>query len=204
MCIVLQHKEIFAMDNDCLLEVCNQCLETGEIPTSWLRTQLIGLCKKGKPRNDPRSYRTIGLESCMLKIMTMLINERLVEWAEGDNLIPPSQNGFRAGYRTNNNMFMLRCAVDKARALGRPLYVAFVDMTNTFPSMDQATLWLKLRPWGAGGPLFDWLRKLYREMSYVVSHEGEVSEEFKADIGILIGDTCSPVLWALFMADMPD
>jgi hypothetical protein len=101
-------------------------------------------------------------------------------------------------------VFVLRAAVDKARALGKPLYAAFVDLTNAFPSTEQSTLWLKLRNSGAGGSIFDWLRALYRDMTYTVSHDGQESERFQSDMGILIGDTCSPVLWALYMADMPN
>ncbi|KAH6901852.1 hypothetical protein BKA70DRAFT_1157487, partial [Coprinopsis sp. MPI-PUGE-AT-0042] len=100
-------------------------------------------------------YRSIGLEPCMLKFMTLLINERVVKWADELHLIPPSQNGFRTGFRSNNNMFILRTALDKANATGNTLYVAYVDMTNAFPFTDHSTLWIKLQRMGAGGFIFD-------------------------------------------------
>ncbi|KAF5320338.1 hypothetical protein D9611_011279 [Ephemerocybe angulata] len=177
----ISYEEIFKMDNEVLLELCNECIRSGEIPSTWVRTKLIGLCKRGKPKDDPKNYRTIGLESCLLKFMTLLINGRLVEWAEERKLIPPSQNGFRAGYRTNNNVFVLRCAEDKARAEKKPLYAAFVDMTNAFPSTEQSTLWLKMRNWGQEGQCL-----IGSGSSTATCH------------------TCSPILWALFMADLPD
>ncbi|RXW12563.1 hypothetical protein EST38_g13290 [Candolleomyces aberdarensis] len=143
----ISYHDIFIMDNECLLELCNRCIELCDSPTTWIETRLVGLCKKGKPKDAPGSYRTIGLESCLLKFMTMLVHERLVEWAVNRGLIPPSQNGFRQGHRTNDNVFVR--------------YVVHI------------------------------------------SHEGSESERFKADMGILIGDTCSPILWALYMADLP-
>ncbi|KAJ6497211.1 hypothetical protein C8R47DRAFT_972592, partial [Mycena vitilis] len=100
------------------------------------------------------SYR-IALESCFLKALTMLIHWRIADWAQARGLIPPWQNGFRPGYRTNNNPFILRCAREWARAHGYTLYVAAVDATNAFPSTDQPTLWLKLFRMGMGGALFD-------------------------------------------------
>ncbi|KAI0309097.1 hypothetical protein OF83DRAFT_1027594, partial [Amylostereum chailletii] len=45
-------------------------------------------------------YRTIGLESCALKMLTLLIHKRMYDWAEDHKIFPPSQNGFRAHYRT--------------------------------------------------------------------------------------------------------
>ncbi|KAJ6556109.1 hypothetical protein B0H19DRAFT_869137, partial [Mycena capillaripes] len=104
-------------------------------------------------------YRTIGLESCFLKLVTLLIHMRLTKWCLVVGMLPPSQNVFRAGYHTNDNMFILRCAIDRARAMGKPLYIllymVFVDLSNAFPSTDQPTLWLKMRAAGAGGPIFD-------------------------------------------------
>ncbi|KAJ7766184.1 hypothetical protein B0H16DRAFT_1309564 [Mycena metata] len=100
-------------------------------------------------------YRLIALESCFLKALTILIHWCIFDWAEARGLIPPGQNGFRPGYRTNNNPFILRCLKKWARAHAFTLYVACVDFTNAFPSTDQPTLWLKLFRMGMGGKIFD-------------------------------------------------
>ncbi|KAK0183918.1 hypothetical protein F5146DRAFT_939180, partial [Armillaria mellea] len=100
-------------------------------------------------------YRLLGIESCFFRFFLLGIHMRTTKWAEENNLIPDYQNGFRSGYRTNNNPLILRCAIESARAQRRPLYVAVVDATNAFPSTDRATLWLKLQRLGMGGPIFD-------------------------------------------------
>jgi Reverse transcriptase (RNA-dependent DNA polymerase) len=187
----ISYESVLKMRNEELQILVNECLRERDAPTTWLTTELIGICKRGKDKEKADSYRAVGLESCMLKFMTLLINQRLVGWADDEELIPDSQNGFRQGRRTNNNAFVLRCAAERAKAEGKPLYVTFADISNAFPSCDHPTLWLKLVELGAGGRIFDWLRMLYREMMYQVSHNGSVSEEFKSTMGILIGDTCS-------------
>ncbi|KAK0239375.1 hypothetical protein EDD85DRAFT_730174, partial [Armillaria nabsnona] len=101
------------------------------------------------------SYRVICLKSCLLKVLTMIIHQRMSTWAVDNKLIPEWQNGFRAGYRTLNNAFILRCAIDWAKAHHKPLYVALVDATNAFPSTNQDTLRLRLVELGMGGPMFD-------------------------------------------------
>jgi hypothetical protein len=172
----------------------------------WFRSVIIGLLKKGKDGKNPDSYRIIALESCVLKVITLLIHKRITDWADARGLIPDYQNGFREGYRTNNNPFILRCVKEWACAKGLTIYVAAIDATNAFPSTDHPTLWLKLLRMGMGGALFDWLRMLYQRMEYYVRHGDRNSTEFKAFIGLLTGDPASPVLWNLFMADliMPD
>jgi hypothetical protein len=88
--------------------------------------------------------------------------------------------------------------------LNHPLYVAFINLTNTFPATDLPTLWMKLYAAGVSGPLFDWLRMLYTQMSYVVRQGSEVMASFKSLIGVLTGDTASPVLWNVYFADLAE
>ncbi|KAJ7110402.1 hypothetical protein C8R44DRAFT_633951, partial [Mycena epipterygia] len=105
----------------------------------------------------PDSYRIIALESCVLKVSEVPVKDsmRITDWANARGLIPDYQNGFRAGYRTNNNPFILRCVKEWACAQGSTVYVAAVDATNAFPSTDHPTLWLKLLKMGMGGTIFD-------------------------------------------------
>lgn len=138
----------------------------------------------------------------MLKLLTLLIHKRITDWANTRGLIPDYQNGFREGYRTNSNPFILRCVKEWVRAKNLTLYVAAVDATNAFPSTDHPTLWLKLLRLGMGGAIFDWLRMLYQRMEHYVRHGDLNSAEFKAFIGLLTGDPASPILWNLFMADL--
>jgi hypothetical protein len=143
------YMELLEISNEDLAYLANQCIVEGDGPTIWFKSALIGILKRMKPHYNPDSYRLIALESCFLKAFTMLIHWRISDWAEARALIPPWQNGFRPGYRTNNNPFILRCAKRWARAHIFTLYVAAVDATNAFPSTDQPTLWLKLFRLGA-------------------------------------------------------
>ncbi|KAJ7346304.1 hypothetical protein DFH08DRAFT_701554, partial [Mycena albidolilacea] len=88
------------------------------------------------------------LESCFLKLVTLLIHMRPTKCCLAVGILPPSQNAFRTGYHTNDNMFIIGCAIDRARALGKPLFVVFADLSNAFPSTDQATFWSKMHAAG--------------------------------------------------------
>ncbi|KAJ4467141.1 hypothetical protein C8J55DRAFT_382644, partial [Lentinula edodes] len=90
------------------------------------------------------NYRAIALESCVLKFASLLVHHKLCLALEQSNTIPPSQNGFLEGYHTNNNTFILRTIIDKARARGETIYLVFVDISNAFPSTNQSSLWNKL------------------------------------------------------------
>lgn len=200
----ISYKKIVSIPNEALVKLFNFCITNRDAPQDWFTTLLIGILKLGKLDVDPESYRLIGLECCLLKVLTLLIDMRIREWAEAYKILPDSQNGFREKYRTHNNSFVVRCAIDKARAEGKNLHVAFVDLTNAFPSTDLPTLWIKLFNAGVAGPLFDWLRMLYARMSYVVKQGSTLTESFKSLIGVLTGDTASPILWNIYFTDLTE
>ncbi|RDB24922.1 RNA-directed DNA polymerase from mobile element jockey [Hypsizygus marmoreus] len=198
----VSYTTIARIPNEDLLRLLQACIDTGRVPGPWLHTVLVGVLKVGKDGKDPENYRLIGLESCMLKLLTLIIDKRLREWSEAEHILPDTQNAFRPQYRTNNNSFILRCVIERAHARGHTLFMVFIDLKNAFPSTDLATLWAKLYRKGVAGPLFDWLRNLYHDMAYVVQQGGVLSETFKSLIGLLTGDTASPALWNIFFSDL--
>ncbi len=176
--------------------------------TAWLSsclanhmhlTHMIALLKKRKDGKDADGYCAIRLESVVLKMMIYIIHKKLLHWADKLGMIPPFQNRFHLGFQTNNNVFILHTMIKQAHAEGKTLWVGFVDISNVFPSTNCTTLWLKLYKLGFTEKMFDWLWNLYQDMSYAMQAGGEMSEEFRACMGILIGNPASPTLWILFM-----
>ncbi|KAF5367011.1 hypothetical protein D9758_003843 [Tetrapyrgos nigripes] len=126
----------------------------------------------------------------------------ILQWAQSQKLILPSQNGFQKGCQTTNNIFILcLLAMEKAKSMGNTLWVAGVSLKDAFPSVHCATVWLKLKQLGTGGKIFDLLWLIYREMKYKVQHGDFLSDKFTSLSGILAGDTCSPLLWILYFSD---
>jgi hypothetical protein len=80
-----------------------QCTRKRDGPSIWFKSIIIGFLKKGKNDTNP-DYRIIALESCLLKVLTLLIHKHITDWANAYGIIPDYQNG----YHTNNNPFILR------------------------------------------------------------------------------------------------
>lgn len=139
--------------------------------------------------------------SCFLKMLTWLLAERVGGWAAETGTISDWQNGFRRGYHTNNNAFILRTAIEKSREDGATLYVAFLDLANAFPSINMHILWAQLHKLGVGGPLFDWIRWAYAKITYVVTLQDDISAAFHSALNIMTGDSASPTLRNMFFSD---
>lgn len=175
------------------------CIARQIVPHTRCSAFIAARPKKDGLRNDLNSFRTIGLESCALKMLTLLIDRRFRTWAKQHDIIPPSQNGFQDQLRTTNNIFILRCALDQTRA---QLHIAFIDILNAFPSIHQPTLWTKLKRMGADGPIIRWMQLLYDSLRYHVRFQGSFSTSFTALAGVLIGDPASPFFWIFYMQDL--
>ncbi|KAG6826599.1 hypothetical protein H0H92_015203, partial [Tricholoma furcatifolium] len=73
----VSYRTIASIPNDCLAQLFNDCVTGLDALQDWLTTVLVGVLKTGKPATDPESYRLIGLESCLLKTLTLVIDARL-------------------------------------------------------------------------------------------------------------------------------
>ena len=61
-------------------------------------------------------------------IIQSIITKRLIFYVEAVDLLPENQAGFRAGYSTVDNAFVLYSIVNKyLNTKRKPVYVAFVD-----------------------------------------------------------------------------
>lgn len=195
------YADVLTLSNSRVAELLSMCLSKRLIPTAWKATLLAAVPKAKGPYSDPENYRMIALECCMLKLMTLILEARIREYTERENIIPPSQNGFRPGYRTENNPFLIRVAMETAHRQGKPLFAAFVDFRNAFPSVDRSLLWAKMLDCGISGPVFDWLRALYADMRYYLRRDGGYSNPMTAELGILMGDPASPLAFLLYVSD---
>ena len=105
-------------------------------------------------------------------------------------------------HRSNDNVFILRTVVEKAKRANKPVFAAFIDISNAFPSVNHDILWSRLYAIGVRDPIFNWLRTLYSEMTFLVRKDGDSSDSFSSNIGILQGDTLSPTIYNIYEGDM--
>ena len=86
----------------------NRVLEEGIVPETWLNGMILPIYKSKGDRNDPDNYRGITLLSCLGKLFTSVINERLNKYADKISLINENQAGFRNKYSTTDHIFLFK------------------------------------------------------------------------------------------------
>ena len=63
--------------------------------------------EKQPPLKILNSYRPISISSCLGKVSERMINNRLTWWLETTGFLHKNQAGFRAGHRTEDQLFRL-------------------------------------------------------------------------------------------------
>jgi hypothetical protein len=79
----------------------NLIFDTGIIPESWLLGTIKPFYKNKGNTNDPKIYRPITILSCLDKLFTAILNNRLNTYSESFLLLNENQCGFRKGYSDN-------------------------------------------------------------------------------------------------------
>ncbi|XP_063447874.1 uncharacterized protein LOC134727423 [Mytilus trossulus] len=106
------------------VKLFNLILDTGIVPDSWSNGIMITIFKNKGSRSDPEMYRGITLNSCFSKTFSAMLNYRLNNYADHVDLISKAQAGFRRGFSTVDNIFMiLRYCLKVQKDYKKPLYV---------------------------------------------------------------------------------
>ena len=95
-----------------LCHLFNKVLEVGVCPVDWCKAIIVPVYEKGET-SDPNNYRGISLLSCISKLLSKILNNRITKWAEESGKMSDIQTGFRIGKSTVDHIFVLQCLVNK-------------------------------------------------------------------------------------------
>ena len=164
---------------------------------------IVPIYKNKGVKSDFNNYRGITILSCMGKLFTSVINERLNKYANEINLINENQTGFRQNYSTLDHIFLVNSLVDILVKNGKQkLYCAFVDYKKAFNTVWRSALWHKVINSGISGKLQIVIENMYNNIKSCVNCNGNLSDYFISVNGVRQGENLSPFLFSLFINDM--
>ena len=97
--------------------------------SSWKVNYIIPIFKSDDSF-DPNNYRGISVSSCLGKLFTLVINERLIKFLDIENTLSSFQIGFRRGYRTSDHVFVVNTIINSYFSKGKKVYACFVDFSK--------------------------------------------------------------------------
>ena len=177
-------------------------LDSGQYPEQWTKAILVPVHKKGSTTN-PNNYRGIALLSVLGKFFSKVINNRLVDWADSNDIQKEEQAGFRKKYSTTDNIFILQSLIQKycSRKGGR-FYTLYVDFSKAFDTIPHALLFYQLMAKGVQGKVFNVLRTMYSTLQSSVRTPEGLTDFFKCERGTRQGCMLSPFLFSLYVGEL--
>ena len=169
-----------------------------DIPNSWRDALLITIYKNKGDRALCSNSRGIALLGTAGKVLARILLKRLVA-SVSESLMPETQCGFRSGRSTVDMIFAARQLMEKTREQHRNLYIAFVDLSKAFDSVDRELLWSVLRRCGCPPRFIQIIRGLHDGMRLRVRYGGDVSEPFEVSRGVKQGCVLAPVLFNIYV-----
>jgi hypothetical protein len=82
--------------------------------------------------------------SCFGKLFTAVLLTRLNAFSEKCSILNENQSGFRKGYSTIDNIFVLYAFFELLKLKKKKLFVTFVDFEKAFDKVWKDGLWCKL------------------------------------------------------------
>ena len=180
----------------------NVIFDTGLVPESWTLGNIIPIFKNKGTVTNPENYRPITLLSCLGKLFTSILNARITKYVEEGDIIDHCQAGFRKGFSTLDNLFILQSLIDISKSQKTKLFCAFIDFRQAFDKVWRNGLWVKLSETNINGKCLRIIRNMYDNIKSRVSTCEGASAFFPCETGVRQGENLSPLLFSIYLNDL--
>ena len=160
-----------------------------------------------KPGKDPTQeafYRPIILLSNLSRIFEKINLHRLMWFLEKNSLLPDYQSGFRMNRSTVDQLIRLEHVICKSVKEKKVVITVLFDISKAYNRVPHILLLVKLARIGINGRMLGLNKSFLENRTIQVSLLGELSEVKEANCGVPQGAILSPILFLVYLADMPD
>ena len=191
---------------DFLLHIFNLSWSSHSFPSIWKTSSIIPIHKMGKPLDSPASFRPISLTFCVSKLFERIILSRLLFFLESNFILSPRQAGFRPGRSTLDQILYLSQSISDGFNKPRPgsrTTLSTIDFSKAFDSVWHPALFHKLISAGLPPCFARWTQSFLSDRRACVVFQNHKSRSFRVRRGVSQGSVLGPVLFSLFINNLP-
>ena len=184
-----------------LYQIWRNCFDNGITPTRAKQSQICPI-HKGDSTAIPANYRPIALTSHLVKIFEKILHKKIVHHLESNQLLNPSQHGFRAG---RSCLSQLIAHYDKILTLldqGANVDVIYLDFAKAFDKLDFNITLSKIKSLAIDGKVGRWLHSFLTNRFQSVIVNGIKSDPAPVISGVPQGSVIGPLLFLVLIGDI--